>query len=124
MTALSEAYQALYRVHTNVHGDLPYAGGICFALEYELTRFQRPESMYEEAHELVLDLMREWPAIYRRSGVFASSAYPVGGSAEFIDEREAGTLWANPRRLALLDWLLAQLAIKVNVEAYRQENPR
>ena len=35
--------------------------------------------------------------------------YPVGGDDEFYKEAAAGTLWDNPRRLQLLDKLIATL---------------
>ena len=41
--------------------------------------------------------------------VWGDALYPVGGDDEFYKEAAAGTLWDNPRRLQLLDKLIATL---------------
>ena len=46
-----------------------------------------------------------WPEIHTDN---SDGLYPVGGRLEFQKEGSDGTLWLNPRRLALLDWLLSQ----------------
>ena len=41
--------------------------------------------------------------------VCGDDVYPVSGCEEFHNEARAGTLWDNPRRLQLLDKLIATL---------------
>lgn len=55
-----------------------------------------------EADTDLLALMRKWPLAE------GETSFPVGGAVEYRNERIAGTLWDNPRRLQLLDWLIEQ----------------
>lgn len=37
-----------------------------------------------------------------------SYSFPVGGIHEFTDDVDNGTMWTNPKRLELLDWLIEE----------------
>lgn len=39
----------------------------------------------------------------------STTVYPVGGAAQFRDELEAGTIWNNPKRWELLNWMINRL---------------
>ena len=74
--------------------------GIC----YNVSRLTRP--LVETNYHLlkVLDsLIHKWPK------KDSSLAYPVGGIKEFFWELKNGTLWNNPRRIELLNWLIMRL---------------
>lgn len=49
-------------------------------------------------------LMSQWPKARKCEG------YPVEGSVtEYMNSVRQKTLWENPRRIALLDWLIKEL---------------
>lgn len=50
------------------------------------------------------DIIARWPDM----GAF-NCIYPVGGHAEFEEERWSGAVWKNPRRIELLEWLIEEL---------------
>ena len=55
------------------------------------------------------ELMAEWPANAAKLHSLRQN-YPVEGSGnEYEADSEAGTLWENPRRHELLDWLIKEL---------------
>ena len=55
------------------------------------------------------ELMVEWPANAAKLHSLRQN-YPVEGSRDGYDAgAEAGTLWENPRRHELLDWLIKEL---------------
>lgn len=54
-------------------------------------------------HKALDSLIDEWPNKY------SSWGYPVGGVAEYNRELINGTIWCNPRRIELLNWLITQL---------------
>lgn len=62
---------------------------------------------YEELEHMI----RQWPALNESFDV----SYPVGGEDEYEAEVEAETLWQNPRRLELLNWLIAHAEELLNV---------
>lgn len=65
------------------------SSGICANVDYLGTR-------------LPASLLLEWPG-----SIDPLAAYPVEGSLSVYNRDAAeGTLWKNPRRLALLDWLI------------------
>lgn len=50
------------------------------------------------------NIMRQWEG----KATF-TCMYPVGGPEEYDRESLSQTLWLNPRRLELLDWLIEEL---------------
>lgn len=72
-------------------------------IDYEL----KAATMHEIAIELDA-LMDKWPdKVVDKSQRYA--AYPVEGDFRIYDRDQAqGILWQNPRRIALLDWLMEQ----------------
>lgn len=74
--------------------------GICGNIE-ELTKETMPYALKE--------LMVEWPANAAKLYSLRQN-YPVEGTEdEYELSAEAGTLWENPRRHELLDWLIKEL---------------
>lgn len=57
----------------------------------------------DDACELLDNLIHNWP---ERNTVF--SCYPVGGLNEYEIESGRGTIWDNPRRIELLQWLIEE----------------
>lgn len=47
-------------------------------------------------------LIEQWP---KRVGII----YPIGGYTEYNNDRYHNTVWTNPRRIELLNWLITQL---------------
>ena len=78
--------------------------GICNAVMRELCKVFSYEGDLESAEMYLSDAMLSW----HKS--FEDINYPVGGYDEYIDEIKAGTIWQNPRRLELLDYLIEQTA--------------
>ena len=72
-------------------------------IDYEL----KAATMHEIVKELDA-LMGKWPdKVVDKSQPYA--AYPVEGDFRIYDADQAqGILWQNPRRIALLDWLMEQ----------------
>lgn len=77
--------------------------GICGNV---LSVFKTCDHRYDQANELLDELVLRWPG---GGESFGSLIYPIGGHREYHEEKDAGTLWQNPRRLALLNWLIVQL---------------
>jgi len=74
--------------------------GICGNVE-DLTEETMPYELRE--------LMAEWPANAAKLHSLRQK-YPVEGAGGGYDAGvEAGTLWQNPRRHELLDWLIKEL---------------
>lgn len=69
--------------------------GICFNVELALQFTE-----VGQFKQRLSDLMEGWP------DRFDSYAYPVDGYDEYDAGKTAGELWDNPRRWALLDWLI------------------
>lgn len=80
-----------------VGGCAPFfqSAGICFNVLCQLPVDDCLDEMYA--------LMERWP------GASDDEDFPVGGDCEYYQEVEDGTLWQNPARLELLDWLIDQL---------------
>jgi len=55
-----------------------------------------------DEYNLCEKLCDKWP------GRSSETCYPVGGYDEFCEEELNGTMWNNPRRLELLDWLIEE----------------
>lgn len=83
-------------------GPVGRAAGICSSV-YVLTQHDR---VVENAMD---DLAMSWP------GVYPSLAFPVDGSDNYYADRAKGALWANPRRIELLNWMIVQLEETLNV---------
>ena len=52
------------------------------------------------------DNISKW---FEETGSKFSTVYPVGGEVQFLDELEAGTVWDNPKRWELLNWMINRL---------------
>lgn len=57
-----------------------------------------------EDNALLQSLIKRWPG-----GVPGNPAYPVGGHYEYTKEAANKTIWANPRRTELLNWMIHEL---------------
>lgn len=71
--------------------------------------------IYAELPQWVIsDILKEmfayWPDCHKLLGVTADVRHPVGGYMEFKNGYANDTLWDNPRRTELLDWLILNLA--------------
>jgi len=74
--------------------------GIC----YNVSRLTRPLMKVNYQLLKALDcLMRKWPNKH------PSVYYPIGGVDEYNYELINDTIWRNPRRIELLNWLITQL---------------
>lgn len=72
-------------------------------IDYEL----KAATLQEIVNELDA-LMEKWPDKAKEKGQ-SFSYYPVEGNYRVYDADQAlGKLWENPRRIALLDWLMEQ----------------
>lgn len=76
--------------------------GICGNLVAVAWHCGVPSTALAQYDATVSDLMGYWPGLSEEG----SYAYPVGGKDEFRDGIANGTLWSNPRRLELLDYLI------------------
>jgi len=71
--------------------------GICTNVRHH------PGNEKDEASLYISWLTRKWP------NAGEDWQYPVGGVEEYAYEANTYTIWQNPRRLALLDWMIAEL---------------
>ena len=67
-------------------------------------------------------LLAKWPHVYTDEGGYAWGEYPVGGYTEYTIGKIDGTLWDNPRRWQLLDWLIEQLEAEETVSELLQKS--
>ena len=93
-----DALEALKKIRDD--GPVRDYVGICGNVE-ELTKETMPYELKE--------LMVEWPANAAKLHSLRQN-YPVEGTGDGYEaDSEAGTLWDNPRRHELLDWLIKEL---------------
>lgn len=78
--------------------------GICRSVRAALGEAFTYENDIESAMTHLTEAMEAWPES------IGDKYCPVGGEAEYIKESICGTIWQNPRRLALLDYLIEQTA--------------
>ena len=82
--------------------------GICFNL-YLYTDHNRnikPTGIIN--NEWLKEQFQSWPECHVHEDGTKSLGFPVGGAVEYWEEKDKGTLWKNPRRLKLLDYLIEQ----------------
>lgn len=80
--------------------------GICGNVDiYFYNANEDDELALRELNNLLIEYMRESTGATVTPGSLCQ-LYPVGGKDEYVEESDDGTLWDNPKRLALLDWLL------------------
>lgn len=97
LCALRDAIPAL-RDGVSVKCFAPYIG-ICNNVAGYLSRVEDNDE-YLLAIERLYELSTTWPERDPRT-----MCYPVGGEREYEDKAH---LWTNPRRLALLDWMIEE----------------
>lgn len=102
-------HNALVALKADLNNGKKPIGGICVNLIFYVEEYQ---PIYSRD---LSKLICSWPDIYRHSDVGADRVYPVGGYKEyFIRNGEFDTismaLWDNPRRHALLDWMINELS--------------
>lgn len=91
--------QRLHKALSQVKEKREFPGeGICPNVNHYLLQDYR---IIEAAasFEILKELMKEWP------DAGFNIYYPIDGFVEYV---RAGDLWENPRRLALLDYLIEQ----------------
>jgi len=86
-------------------------GGLCWNVENypvdpEYPSMSRAWRVIPEQVCAIKLAMQDWPQ-RNKSGI-----YPVDGETEFEVGWRRGTLWQNPRRLALLAWLVEHFETK------------
>lgn len=82
--------------HIRLYGPRTLCGGLCVNLEELIDEFGGDCTLYVVARMA----MGEWP---EHSG---EDLYPVDGVSNYKAQEERGTLWDNPKRWDLVDFLL------------------
>lgn len=112
MDTKKELHLALVHLIRMVMRGSPPHCGICCAVYDELQA--RCGAWTAKLAEEMLDaLFKKWPAVYKGNGARSRKKpdrieFPVGGLAEYQHNSAEKTLWENPRRIELLDWLIEQ----------------
>lgn len=95
--------------HLKEHGPLYDQYGICYNAEQHIKRhtgvlINLPYAPWFRT------LIHYWPDrwISPDNNLFEELTFPVDGPDEYMDS-DIDNLWANPRRLALLDYLIEQI---------------
>lgn len=127
MSVKRELLQALQELHTMV----PYLKerrmcpcawwcsprrGICGNV-YGYMQFHGAVSTLEYMR-LLEDTAASWPEAHH-----GARAYPVGGVKEYQAGENAHMLWLNPKRVELLEWLIATLTEELSAEPVQQWSP-
>ena len=81
--------------------------GICFNLFYLIAELSDKE--FRDTDESLKSLFKQWPDHHRKGDGSLDLDFPVGGYMEFTKQSCDGTLWQNPKRIALLDWCIQTL---------------
>lgn len=111
---------ALYKVRENI---AKANTGICGETFKWLKEYYMVDSNYvttpaskerafkvTEAQDLLWKLNNQWPEKIIKGNWLNDWQYPVEGARdEFYKSKELKTLWSNPRRIALLNWLIKEL---------------
>ena len=98
--------EALRQIKSNP----PYqAYGICGNLEALLIKeSEELGRVYFRLGDELGELFKAWPDCRRLFGM-PDIGFPVGGHIQYRQEVKNGTLWQNPKRIALLDWCIQTL---------------
>lgn len=73
--------------------------GIC----YHVFKIKKPNTPFD-----MEDLLITWPKCYVWASGTKSSSYPVDGISGYRIDQHTNTIWSNPKRIELLDWLIEQ----------------
>lgn len=112
METKKELHLALVHLKHMVMRDYPPRGGICCAVHDELLA-RCGAWTAKLADEMLEALFKKWPAVYKGDGAHSRKKpdrmeFPVGGLVEYQHNSAEKTLWENPRRIELLNWLIEQ----------------
>lgn len=111
MNHSNEVLDILHYIRDRLVNDMemPEKGGICPVFRYCIRkRFGVNDWVFLMEYKLYC-LIKCWPDIWRCPDGKSDMTYPVGGKSEYGKEFDNGTLWSNPRRIALLNWLIDTL---------------
>ena len=81
--------------------------GICFNLLYLIAEL--PIKDFLDREDCLNNLFKQWPDHHRTFDGSLDLDFPVGGYKEFAKQAADGTLWDDPKRIALLDWCIQTL---------------
>jgi len=90
--------------------------GICGVFAHHIDKYLecfddrvdlRKKYVCNRIHRIFDEMVATWPNCYTNhfTGV-EDTTFPVGGSTEYFDERNNNTLWINPKRIELLNYLI------------------
>ncbi len=84
--------------------------GICFNVKDRLSNFST------KVEEILVDIFLKWPDCAMFEGK-KDTQFPVERSFDrYAKSKAHGTLWKNPRRLTLLDFMIETLEIELESE--------
>lgn len=67
----------------------------------------RKKYVCNRIHRIFDEMIATWPNCYCNGWDFdKSTTFPIGGSIEYFNERDTNTLWINPKRIELLNYLI------------------
>ena len=84
--------------------------GICCNAQDYIRDLTETELEYDKACRALNGYMKQWPE------ACDAESYPVGGWQEYNKGLESRTLWQNPRRIELLNWLIKTLTEELENE--------
>lgn len=97
--------EALRQIKSN----LDRTCGICGNLEaLVIKESEEPGGVYFRLDDKLEELFKAWPDCDQLCGM-PNIGFPVGGCKEFVKQARDGTLWDDPKRIALLDWCIQTL---------------
>ena len=68
----------------------------------------------DSIHVWLREQFEAWPECHTYGDGIKNFIHPVEGWEKYAEEREQGTLWQNPKRFELLDFLISQANIQLN----------
>lgn len=108
---LSELKESLPELAAS-HFSHPYSPGVGICSNVlDNACVDMTDEEYDEAAQMFEDAIHAWPGVHPSEHRLI---YPVEGEAEYYKSAEEETLYQNPRRLALLDFLITYFTEKCN----------
>lgn len=73
--------------------------GICYNVEV----IKLPRQVFG-----MRELFEKYPNCSVRRNGTQNLTYPVGGENQYFKDKDTSTMWSNPKRIALLNWLIEE----------------
>ena len=110
---LQAVYDCLIYIKKGFQIDI--SDGICANLIWRIDNKKRFVELNDPSiiNKWINTQFKAWPECHVKENGYKDIGFPVGGWDEYAAEVHSETLWENPRRLELLDFLIEQTSKQI-----------